>query len=547
MNVSKRYMVLFALIILLGGAKFVTLGDDLSEVEAFRGAQLENSVFYPLIARSINNEGSLTATYNESPVNLRPGELLVGDDMEVMAALPFVREILDASAREGDDGIVLLERSGRTLTLMSSFGYVPLRQVCDEFGFDYSFNARDTKLSIIKTKKAEFTLPASFDLRDRNRVSEIRDQGDASTCWAYACVGAMESSLLPEEHVKFSPEDMVNNRPFMRVGTDGGDYAMALANLLSWDGPVSEETGTVDKHVAEAHFYTEDDIDDIKKAIFLYGGVSTSIYVDVESKGLSASEFYSKANNAYCYRGSDEPNHDVVIIGWNDNYPASSFNNYVPGDGAFICQNSWGSAFGEKGVFYISYYDTHIGNQAVSYARLEEVDESDRIYQYDRCGWTGQIGYEEDSAWGACVYTADEDVDITGAGFYALGKDSRYQLYIARHVNSPEDLAGRVRLADGTLDDSGFYTVNFQSPVNLKKGESFAVILYINTPDVGHPLAIEMQSSTIEEGDVDITDGKSYSSKSGLSWDRIEEEAGGNLCLKAYGRVYNKDTDAKKD
>ena len=547
MNVSKRYMVLFALIILLGGAKFVTLGDDLSEVEAFRGANLENSVFYPLIARSINNEGGLTATYDEVPINVRPGELLVGDDMEILAALPFVREYLNASAREGDDGIVLLERSGRTLTLMSDSGFVPLRQVCDEFGFEYSFNAKNTKLSIIKTSKAEFTLPASFDLRDRNRVSEIRDQGDSSTCWAYASVGAMESSLLPEEHVSFSPEDMVSNRPFSRAGTDGGDYAMALANLLSWEGPVSEDSGRVEKHVSEAHFYTEDDIDDIKKAIFLYGGVSTSIYADVEGKGLSGSEYYSKDNNAYCYRGENEPNHDVVIIGWNDNYSSGNFNNYVPGDGAFICQNSWGSGFGENGVFYVSYYDTHIGNQAVSYARMDDVAEDERIYQYDRCGWTGQIGYEEDSAWGACVYTVDEDVDITAAGFYALGKDSRYQLYVARHCNSPEDLASRVRVAEGTLDDSGFYTVNFDTPLNLKKGESFAVILYINTPDAGHPLAIEMQASTIEEGDVDITDGKSYSSKSGLSWDSVEEGAGGNLCLKAYGHVAVKDTDAKKN
>ena len=547
MKVSKRYMVLFALIILIGAVKMLTLGDTLSEVEAFRGAQLENSVFYPLIARSINNEGILTASFDEKNIHLDQGELIVGDDMEIMASLPFIRDVLSGSAREGDDGSVLLERSGRTLTMISSFGYVPLRAVCEEFGFSYHFNAKNTKLKISSTADSEFSLPVSFDLRDRSRVSTIRDQGSSSTCWAYAAVGAMESSLLPEEHAAFSPEAMVTGRPFSRVGTDGGDFAMALANVLSWRGPVNEDSLATDKHVTEVHLYGEDDIDDIKKSVFLYGGVTTSIYVDNEDGTLSESDYYDTANNAYCYRGSEEPNHDVVIIGWNDSYSAKSFNNYVPGDGAFICQNSWGSTFGESGVFYISYYDTHIGDQAVSYAKIKDADPADRIYQSDDCGWTGQIGYDQENAWGASIYTADEDVDIDAAGFYALGKDTKYQIYIAVGADGPNGFAGRTRVADGAVSDSGFYTMTFDTPVSVKKGQSFAVILYISTPGDIHPLAIEMPASSIEEGDVDITDGESYSSNNGLVWDSIEEGAGGNLCLKAYGRVASDDTDAKKD
>ncbi len=547
MNVSKRYILCFALIILLGAIKALTLSDSLSEVEAFRGAQLENSVFYPLIAKSINNEGIISASLDESAIRLKDGDLLVGDDMEIMASLSFIRDHLSGSAREGDDGIVLLERSGRTVTMMSLFGYLPLRDVCNEFGFRYTFNPENARLSVYSTKKSAFTLPISFDLRDRNRVAEIRDQGNASNCWAYASVGAMESSLLPEDPETFSPEAMVADRPFSRVGTDGGDFAMALANLLSWRGPVDEEDGTIHKHVSEVHFYTEDDIDDIKKAIFLYGGVSTSVYADIEDGSMSQSQYYDTSNNAYCYMGSEDPNHDVVIIGWNDSYPASNFKNYVPGDGAFICQNSWGSDFGEQGVFYISYYDTHIGNQTVSYAAMTDATENEKIFETDKCGWTGQIGYEGGSAWGAAIYTADEDVEITAAGFYALGRDSLYQIYVARHCDGPEDFADRVRVADGSLKDSGFYTIDLNEPVSIKKGENFAIILYINTPGVEHPLAIEMQASTIEDGDVDISDGKTYSSSSGLSWDNVEAGAGGNLCLKAYGRDLIREKDAEED
>ncbi len=547
MNVSKRFMVLFALILLIGALKEITVRDTFSKVEAFRGAQLENSVFYPLIARSINNEGLLTASFDESAVHLTPGELLVGDDMEIMASLPFIRDVLFCSAREGEDGSVLLERSGRMLSMVSNFGYVPLRQVCDEFGFSYHFNASNSKLKITSTEESAFTLPANFDLRDRKRVPALRDQGNSSTCWAYAAVGAMESSLLPEEHASFSPDEMVAGRPFSRVGTDGGDFAMALANVLSWKGPVNMDPSAEKKRVTEVHMYSEDDIDDIKKAVFLYGGVSTSLFADIEDGPLNESEYYSVENNAYCYRGSNDPNHDVIIIGWNDSYPASDFKNYVPGDGAFICQNSWGSSFGEAGVFYVSYYDTHIGNQTVSYAKLKSASTDERIFQYDACGWTGQIGYEKENAWGAAIYEADEDVDITSAGFYVLGRDSKYQLYFVENCKDPKDLANRVRVADGTLTDSGFYTIDFNTPYSVKKGDSFAVILYISTPDSEHPLAIEMQASSIVEGDVDISDGRTYSSTNGLSWDSIEEGAEGNLCLKAYGLIREDDTDAKED
>ena len=79
------------------------------------------------------------------------------------------------------------------------------------------------------------------------------------------------------------------------------------------------------KHVQEIQFFDEDDREAIKWAVYQHGGVSTSIYADVNGSNLEKSSYYSKEDNAYCYRGKEEPNHDVVIIGWDDDYGAEHF------------------------------------------------------------------------------------------------------------------------------------------------------------------------------------------------------------------------------
>ena len=97
----------------------------------------------------------------------------------------------------------------------------------------------------------------------------------------------------------------------------------------------------------------------------------------------------------------------MVIVGWDDSYSKDNFNTDLEGDGAFICQNSWGDNFGENGFFYISYYDTNIGTHNVVYTDIENTDNYDHIYQSDLCGWVGQLGYNKDSIYGANVFTAE--------------------------------------------------------------------------------------------------------------------------------------------
>ena len=553
MKYSKRYIAFAVILLFAFLVKLNTWNDEYAEVETFRGATLQDEVFYPLKARSINEEGALSLVVGEKSYGLQDG-LLMGDHMKPMVSLPFAQELFGCSAKLYDEERVELHYNsdtylfyinepevsvaGQTKALQvppelhDGKAYLPLKNLCDFFSCEYSYDEENYQ-AVISTEIEKGTLPVAFDLRGNGRATEVRDQGSNATCWAQAALTALESSLLPEEQRSFSVDHMVENKAFSIDSKLGGKYTMAAAYLLSWEGPVEKKT--VKHHVQEMHFFDHDNREEIKWAIYQNGGVSTSIYANIATSNLSKSSYYNKRKNAYCYLGDEQPNHDVVIIGWNDRYSKDNFTEDVPGDGAFICQNSWGASFGEKGVFYVSYYDTNIGNQAVSYAKVEAADNYDSIYQSDLCGWGGQVGYRKEKIHGANVFTAKQDETIVSAGFYALGEDTEYQLYFVPKYNGPTSLANRIEVASGIVESAGYYTIPFEKPYAVTEGQEFAVVLAISTPGVEYPMAIEYRSDELTKN-VDISDGEGYISNNGLDWESVEEKAKGNLCIKAYGK-----------
>lgn len=555
MRYSKRYVILTAILLVTFLAKLNTWNDEYADVTAFRGAQLQDEVFYPLKARSINEEGLVQLTVGEETYGVKDGVML-GDHMQVMASLSFVQDFFGCSASLYENQKISLDYGDTNYTfyinsmdakrgekaialdvmpeLHEGQAYLSLQDLCREFGCEYSYDEINYQATITGDVR-KGVLPKSYDLRQKERVSAVRNQKNTSTCWAQAALSALESTLLPEEKTAFDTNRMIEHNAYQVDSSLGGNYMMAVSYLVSWMGPDKDGTKTVDKHVQEVHFYNSDDIDEIKWAVYQHGGVSTSIYANVSTSNLSKSSYYNKKKNAYCYKGTEKPNHDVVIIGWDDQYSASNFTGKVPGNGAFICQNSWGATFGENGVFYVSYYDTNIGEQAVSYVRAESTDNYDTIYQSDLCGWVGQVGYNKEKIHAANIYEAQADEKIESAGFYALGKNTTYQLYVVTDYRNTASLASRVEVARGTFADAGYYTIPFDHAYSVKEGEKFAIVVVLSTPGMNHPMAIEYEKDALTKH-VTISDGEGYISNNGLDWESVEDTAKGNLCLKAYGK-----------
>lgn len=397
----------------------------------------------------------------------------------------------------------------------------------------------------IVPEREEVQLPAAYDYRMEGRAPQIKSQGGISNCWAFAGISALESSLLPEEAAVYSTDHVTHCNAYSFEPEEGGAYIMAVSYLTGWMGPVAEaedpsgdgespEGLSAAKQVLDVRILDYKDYEAIKRTVYLYGGVESSIYMDFTQES-SDSDSYNWSTYSYCYTGETEPNHDVLIIGWDDDYPVSRFQTPPPGDGAFICQNSWGERFGDKGVFYVSYYDSTIGGNNTAYTRTEDAGYFDALYQSDLCGWTGQLGYDTEEAWFANVYTAKEAETLSAAGFYTTGMDSTYEIYLVPEFTDESSLQNRAFLANGYFQYAGYHTVEFPKEVSLEAGQKFALVMYIKTSGEIYPIAVELiQEDVYYLEAVVLDDGESYISDKGSVWASAEETCRSNVCLKAY-------------
>lgn len=469
--------------------------------------------------------------YRDSRILLQQGETVVGMRLGDRELWAVSGASLMASGPEKRDGKL----------------YIPLEAVCRGFGYQAQ-GAPDSQIIHLKdawTGKKR-GLPSSYDYRDVGRNTKVRNQGIYGTCWSFASLTALETAMDPVERKEFSADHMSLRNSFSLNQKDGGMYTMSMAYLLGWQGPVLEEEDpygddvspeglTPSVHVQEIQILPSGDFEAIKRAVFLYGGVQSSLHTSITGY-QSRSVYYNAEESAYCYGGDGEPNHDVVIVGWDDGYPRQNFPREPPGDGAFLCVSSWGEEFGDGGYFYVSYYDSNIGKNGLAYTGIESVDRYDRIYQSDLCGWVGQVGYGAPAAYGANVYETRGTETLEAAGFYAMRENTSYRIFLARHVESGEDLQDRELVAEGSVEYRGFYTIPLKKPAALEAGERFAIILEIDSPSAVHPLAVEYKVDDATAG-ADIGDGEGYISFDGETWDSLEEKYQCNLCLKGYTTV----------
>lgn len=563
----KKICVALAIIVALAGIAYLINRNPLVTVDKSEYFEEAAKTFGLDLVSQLNGEEALITVAGNELENF-PYKFYVSDEMKLMVEGEFLRGLFSCSVLEYTDGRILIMKGdniislqvgedeaivndselielGSAVLLDEELGllYVPLDNIAEILSYRVDYHYEDNWIDMARLE-GEKLLPDSYDMRDYGRVSPVRDQGRYGTCWAFASLGALETTLLPKERAIFATDHMSICNSYSLDQNRGGEHSMSIAYLAAWQGPVYEEDdpygdGVSDdsleevKHLEEALVINDRDLDILKSAIFRYGAVETSLYSQMAYVD-SVSAYYSRENCAYYYDGEETPNHDVVVVGWDDNYPKENFTIEPKGDGAFICKNSWGTEFGENGFFYVSYYDTNICNKAVVYTRVGSVDNYDHIYQSDLLGWIGQMGFhDKDEAYIANAYTAGENEELAAVSFYATGKDTEFEVYVVPDFEDTNSFREREFVTAGSTKYAGYYTVDFPEPVSLEDNTKFAVIVKIKTPGEDRPVAIEYDVDERTEN-FDITDGEGYISLYGEIWHSTEETENCNVCLKAF-------------
>ena len=415
---------------------------------------------------------------------------------------------------------------------------------------------------------ANTSIPTSYDLRTLNRITPVKNQGSAGSCWAFATDGSLESYLMPGETWSFSENNIKNvlssaNSPqgFDRSPSDGGDFVMSTAYETRWSGPVntsddsysasssfsSSERGLpVHKHVQNVTFLPNrngpTDNQDIKEAIMNYGAVCTALYFSP-----SDTNSYNQKTYGYYYSGKTSSDHAVTIVGWDDSFSKNNFAQTPSGDGAFIIKNSWGTTAADwgnvkndNGYFYVSYYDSNVGYNMNAFFTAENPKDYTNIYQYDPLGWTQQINTSQTNpttGWGANIFTANSNEILKAVSFYTTDLNCNYVINIYNNTGSnPISQSSPALTQSGTFPNAGYHTVPLNSGVKLNAGQKFSVVLELINPTYQYPIPVEMPISG-HSSQATANASESFVSSDGNTWTDITTERGyskTNVCIKAF-------------
>ena len=376
----------------------------------------------------------------------------------------------------------------------------------------YNFRNTAKPLEIVNTTSGEIEA-VRFDLRDYGWVTPVKNQGFMGSCWAFGNLAALESALLRYTNKTYSLS--VNNAvniglqysEYGKIGTtEGASVFPGWSYLVDWLGifpdkyeeydelskisPVS--TTPEDIHIQNVVIIPGskkpgDREKAIKTALVKYGGVAISHYAD-----FNESKYFNPVQNAQFYNGKKSTDHRVCIVGWDDNYSKSNFLITPPGDGAWIVKNSWGSEWGENGYFYLSYYDTSMGNGPTSIAYVITNETYDRIYQHDI---GGENYYHDEVSMYFNQFVAEEDALITAVGTQFAKAGMAYEVGIL--VNGIEMYEQK-----GNSKYGGYETIQLNSLIQVKKGDKFAV-------------GFTNKMFTVANTRIHIESGKSYGSADG--------------------------------
>ncbi len=295
-----------------------------------------------------------------------------------------------------------------------------------------------------------------------------------------------------------------------------------------------------------------DNMQAVKKLIVDYGAIGISYnanqsYMDSQNNSISC---YNDDNNAFYHPDLSGTNHAVTVVGWDDDFAASSFNVAPPGNGAWLVRNSWFkqeyASYGMSedsyyGYFWLSYYDGSLSNQAFAF-EFDTEDNYAHNYQYD--GAMQSYGYSSaDKVANVFTAKASESEMLKAVAFATGSTNVNYTIEIYTDLTDDSDPTSGALAATqtGSVVYEGFYTIPLNNAVGLSKGSKFSVVVTLKDTEGNNARYV---SESGMNSWVDITaaanagesfiyrDYSYYDEKD--KWDDFGKRTGRNIRIKAY-------------
>jgi len=224
------------------------------------------------------------------------------------------------------------------------------------------------------------------NISGKSFVTAVKDQGNCGSCWAFGTTAVLESESelsffgqnyydpstpgLTVTNLDLSEQIVLSCTNPSEDNCENGGYPSDAANFLVNHGtnlekcyPYTQEDGSCSTSTICSSYFDESSSN--------YKIFGWNYATPLATKGSQAAavtyiksflqygplvvwmevfdDFFQYKSGVYSYSGGlynlYEGNHIVELVGWDDTL----------GAGAFKVKNSWGTGWGEKGFFYISY------------------------------------------------------------------------------------------------------------------------------------------------------------------------------------------------
>ena len=200
-------------------------------------------------------------------------------------------------------------------------------------------------------------LPGSIDWRDKNAVTNVKDQGQCGSCWTFSATGAVEGiwSITKGQLINLSEQQLVDCATGISYGShgcNGGQMEGAFKYIVEYGQCALSSypyTGTDGKctycssvaHISSCSDVNPNDQISLKAAV---AKQPVSIAIEADTRYFQS---YSGGilTSSSCGTNLD---HGVLIVGYGEEQ----------GQKYWLVKNSWGISWGEQGYVKIARSDS---------------------------------------------------------------------------------------------------------------------------------------------------------------------------------------------